>query len=464
MCFLIMVLMITLAGKAQTASLEFASGGGPAGTGPSLANQVVTFKNNTDNPIGNTFVPYNTPTITTTFSLSNQQYTVPTSELSTGYGVCFGAAINNSGSNALPSTLYPLMNAISAAPSNDFTSVNTLTPGTGISVTNNYSTEILCSGMPLYHANASTTGRFYYGDLTITFSSLLSNPIIHIVGIGAFSGSQGFTTELELQTLGVTLSKLSGSPELNVTSNKILNSSATPSSGTGSGAASGSILVSGMAVSKLVFKLYVRGDGGGPWATSTSHSGDQWLIGVSTAVVNIVLPLNLTEFTATPQSGKTQLQWTTATENNTNYFDIQYSTDQLSWQSIGTVRAAGNSNTERSYSFVHADPASGTNYYRLKIVEADGQSFWSGIRMLSFGSALQLNYYPNPTKNGCTITTNGRPLASVAVIAVDGRQLQRINNFVSGASVDLSQYPHGIYFIAVKDDVGNTQILKVLKD
>ena len=55
--YLLIVAMVSmLAGKAQTTSLEFASGGGPAGPGASVANQVVTFKENTNNPIGNTFV------------------------------------------------------------------------------------------------------------------------------------------------------------------------------------------------------------------------------------------------------------------------------------------------------------------------------------------------------------------------------------------------------------------------
>lgn len=456
--------MMGLAGKAQTASLEFASGAGPAGLGPSIANQVITFKNNTDNPTGNTFVAYNTPTITTTFSLSNQQYTLPSSQLSTQTGVAFGGAINNSGQNASASTLYPQMSAISGAPSSDFTSVGTITPGTGISVTNNYATEILASAMPLYNAGAATNGRFYMADLNITFSSALVNPIIHIVGIGAYAGSQGFTTELELQTAGLTLTELSGSPELNVTSTKILNSAANPSSATGSGAASGSIQVNGT-TTHMTFKMFIRGDGAGPWATSSSsHSGDQFLVGISAAVANIVLPVNFMDFTAAAQSSKTQLQWTTATENNSNFFDVQYSTDQLSWQSIGAVKAAGNSSTERTYSFAHTAPAPGNNYYRLRVVDQDDRSTFSPIRMVTFGAFAQLSFYPNPTKGGCTITTGGTSLASVTVMSVDGRQLQQMNNFVSGGNIHLDTYPNGVYLILVKDNTGRTQGLKVLKN
>ena len=437
---------------------------GPAGNGPSIANQVITFTENTDNPTGNTFVPFSSPTTTVTFSLSNQQYTLPFTELSTQKGVCFGAAINNGGTTAPGFKQYGQMNSISAAPDNDFTSLSYITAGTGISVANNYATEVFCSALPFYHANLSVTGRFYVADLTITFSVPLANPILHIVGIGAFSGSQGFTTELECQTAGVTFTELSGSTELNVTSTKILNSAAHPSSATGSGAASGSIWVHTAGVSKLVFKLYVRGDGNGTWATSTSHSGDQWLIGVSTDVVSIILPVNLADFTATPQSGKTKLQWTTATEDNSSYFNIQHSTDQITWESIGAVKAAGNSNTANTYSFIHADPTAGNNYYRLRIVNLDSQAVYSPIRVASFAATAQLSYYPNPTRDNVTLTTNGTTLASVTVLSLDGRQLQQFHDFTSGSSISLGQYPTGLYLIAIKDNTGKTQLLKVLKD
>src|SRR4051812_21227503 len=82
--------------NAQSPALEFASGAGnTTGNGPTLANQVITFQNNTNNPAGNTFATYN-PTLTATFSLSNQQYTLPASQISTTKGLSFGANQNNS--------------------------------------------------------------------------------------------------------------------------------------------------------------------------------------------------------------------------------------------------------------------------------------------------------------------------------------------------------------------------------
>jgi len=464
--YLLVVAMVSaLAGRSQT-SLEFASGAGPSGTGISIANQVVTFKDNTNNPVGNTFIAYSTPTITTTFSFTNQQYSLPTAQMTTQTPMVFGAAINSGGGqNALKSSLYVQMSAISSPANSDFTSEETVAAGTGISVNNNYATEMMISAMPLYNAGVSTTGRYYMGDFNITFSSPLTDPVIHFVGIGANYSSLGYTSEFDLQTAGVSLAELSGSTELSVVANNIINTAAHPGPTTGSGAASGSIVAMGINITSLSFKVYLQGDGGMPtWSNNTTHAGDQILVAVSTNVPLIVLPVNLKDFTATALDAKSQLQWTTATENNSSFFDVQYSTDQVNWQSIGSVKAAGNSIAERKYSFVHTDPTPGDNYYRLRIVDLDNQSSWSSVRVVTFADNVQLSCYPNPTKGTCTITTNGAPITSVTLISVDGRQLLVQNNFISGNTIDLAPYPTGLYFLSVKDNAGKTQLLKVLKE
>jgi hypothetical protein len=469
MLLLIGSISAVLSASAQP-TLEFANGSGPLGTGASVANQVITFQDNTNNPIGNNFSAYSTPTITTTFSLSNQQYTLNATQVSTRAGVNFGATTSGASQMAANFNLFPLMNAVSAAPSNDFTSGPIIPAGTGISTGFNYATEIFTSAMGLYNAGSSTTGRYYMADLTITFSSPLTNPVIHIVGIGGAvpEGAQtlGLTTEFDLKTAGVTLSKLSGSAELSVNSTQILNSALHPSATTGSGAASGTIQVTGTGITSLVFKIYLRGDGvGAVWSSNAEHTGDAFLIGVSTLITNIVLPVGLLDFTATAQSDHTaELQWATATEEYSSFFDVEYSRDQTSWQSIGSVQAAGNSNTQKNYSFIHNSPASGNNYYRLKEVDKDGNGTYSTVCVVSFSEASQLSFYPNPVKGRVTITNGSSALGSVSVLTIDGRQLQQSNHFNSGESLDLSSYPTGIYLLAIKNASGATEVLKVLKN
>src|SRR5579871_4376241 len=79
---------------AQTPTLEFATGAGPTGSGPSITAQTITFENNTNNPTGNTFAAFTTPTTTATFTLANQQYTLPTTQSTTTASLVFGGGNN----------------------------------------------------------------------------------------------------------------------------------------------------------------------------------------------------------------------------------------------------------------------------------------------------------------------------------------------------------------------------------
>lgn len=282
----IAALVATICGvqlNAQTPDLEFAPGvGNPTGNGPSIANQVITFQNNSNNPSGNTFVTYN-PTLTATFSLSNQQYSMPTSQISTGKGMAFGANASNSSITSPAAKLFDQMGFISAPSNGLFTSSTSVTAGTGIDISANYSVIVFVSAKALENAGASTGGRYYFGDITINFNQTVTNPIIQLVGMGGYYRSLGFTSELELQTPGIVLSKVSGTSEFNVSSGtKIVNTALHPSSASGSGAASGSVLATGSGISTLSFKVYMRGDGNdNSWSGSGDHQGDVFMISVS---------------------------------------------------------------------------------------------------------------------------------------------------------------------------------------
>jgi hypothetical protein len=138
-------------------------------------------------------------------------------------------------------------------------------------------------------ANGNTTigltDKTYMGNLTITFSQPVNNPMLHVVGLGGqyvysteiptgsgtiVNYAHGFTTEYELVTSGISLSKISGNSALSVTSNEILNtatnlgSPTTPTliNGLTRQAATGSIEIKGIGITTVTFKIYMRGDAG----------------------------------------------------------------------------------------------------------------------------------------------------------------------------------------------------------
>ncbi len=114
---------------------------------------------------------------------------------------------------------------------------------------------------------------------------------------------------------------------------------------------------------------------------------------------NAALPLKLTSFTADKISGKeqVQLQWVTASEINTKNFEIQWGTDGISYLNTGSVNASGNSQLDQHYTFTHNAPAKGNNYYRLKMIDIDGQFTFSPVATVKIeGSADGFLVAPNP--------------------------------------------------------------------
>jgi len=89
------------------------------------------------------------------------------------------------------------------------------------------------------------------------------------------------------------------------------------------------------------------------------------------------LPIKMGIFTATPYSGKTLLKWTTEGEENSDYFQVERSTDGVNFSPLGIVNAAGNSGSTLTYNYTDNTPRAGVNFYRLKLVDIDGMYEYS---------------------------------------------------------------------------------------
>lgn len=92
-----------------------------------------------------------------------------------------------------------------------------------------------------------------------------------------------------------------------------------------------------------------------------------------------ILPIELLSFDGSNEGNVNILNWKCATETNNDRFEIERSTDGLSWIKIGTVDGAGTSSTLTEYSFRDSGYTKGYNYYRLKQVDFNGAYDYSGI-------------------------------------------------------------------------------------
>jgi hypothetical protein len=236
---MLMIVFLPQFATAQTNVSFIGTASGPTTSGPTTTPQVITFYKNATTS--------SSPAITATFTYTKQNY--PTTEGNpTVPALSFGTTLNSSKNNisgnlAVGNPNYDLMNAISAPANTNFTACATCAVGTGIDITTNRAVAMFNSVDGFIDANGNTTvgltDKVYMGDLTITFNQPVNNPMLHVVGLGGqfnynteiptgsgnlVNYAHGMTTEYELVTSGLNLSKISGNTALSVAGNTILNS------------------------------------------------------------------------------------------------------------------------------------------------------------------------------------------------------------------------------------------------
>ncbi len=182
-------------------------------------------------------------------------------------------------------------------------------------------------------------------------------------------------------------------------------------------------------------------------------------------VISGTLPLNLISFSGSVlQSGKNQLQWKTANEDNVAYFAIERSDNGTQFTFLAKKAAAGTGNN--SYEQLDANPFAGNNYYRLKIVDNDGKFVYSNIIKLKNNASTNFSIFPNPAKNNLIVThAAGSERSFISLLQADGKLLlkQKITTGALQSSLDISRLIPGVYIITV--GVGkNSSSYKLIKE
>jgi photosystem II stability/assembly factor-like uncharacterized protein len=209
---------------------------------------------------------------------------------------------------------------------------------------------------------------------------------------------------------------------------------------------SGTALVMDLAVSPVDYKLVVATHGRGVYKIPLSS----------------ILPVELVAFTSQIVRTSILLNWTTATEINNYGFEVQRSTENDPWRTIGFVKGHGTSSVTNNYSFKDLSPGSLNGNiisYRLKQNDLNGNSIYSNELTINKNSipngfALQQNY-PNPFNGGTVINFSIPEPANVSLILYDitGKELKVLasGNFSAGlhqvsiTNKDFEKLSSGVY-------------------
>lgn len=185
-------------------------------------------------------------------------------------------------------------------------------------------------------------------------------------------------------------------------------------------------------------------DGGSTWQNASTPTFG--------ATNDVILPIELLEFKAIINNNLVEINWTTLTELNNDFFTIERSIDGLTFESIKTINGAGNSLSVINYVAVDEKPFTGTSYYRLKQTDFNGSYSYSNIESVYFTNIDDFDVYPNPNTSGfLTIRSIKSSKYKLKIINNIG-QVVFENNFDSMINeLDLNTFSKGVYTIQIND-------------
>lgn len=109
------------------------------------------------------------------------------------------------------------------------------------------------------------------------------------------------------------------------------------------------------------------------------------------------LPVDFLALTAVSKEESVEVNWSTAAEFNSDYFIVQRSANGINYENIGTVAAAGQSSTYRSYQLIDQSPLSDISYYRLEQVDRDGKFAFTNPVAVNRNDGFSFLIYPSPS-------------------------------------------------------------------
>ncbi len=189
-------------------------------------------------------------------------------------------------------------------------------------------------------------------------------------------------------------------------------------------------------------------------------SGDIDGLCASCFSVTMGLPVEWLSFSATSASDGVHLDWKTATEVNSAYFEVQRSTNARDWEPLGQLNAQGFSTAVSSYDYLDQKPQQGVNYYRIEQVDLDGQKSYTAIESVTIGDLDRLfDVFPNPTKDEVNILFNSdqSTQADITIQDIYGKTVIVKNawDVRDNPNISLADLPAGVYFIRIQQ--GNQQ-------
>jgi len=166
-----------------------------------------------------------------------------------------------------------------------------------------------------------------------------------------------------------------------------------------------------------------------------------------------VLPVSWLNFAGNKNGAAVDLDWSTASEQNSFSFIVQRSANSVSWTDIGSVAAAGQSINTQQYKFTDNAPLAGINYYRIEEKDIDGKAVFSKIINVNYSAEqTRLSVYPNPVVGGTANLQLTKP-STVLLYNSEGRIIASKQLPAGKQTFNMAGLAKGVYYFKVEKEI-----------
>lgn len=184
----------------------------------------------------------------------------------------------------------------------------------------------------------------------------------------------------------------------------------------------------------------------------------------------ITLPVVFGSFDAYRKGKAVQVRWTTESEANSDRFEVERSADGRTYSKVGVLPAAGFSQDKLSYAWLDEAPLVGKAFYRLRQVDRDQKSMYSGVRQVmgsaSVASFTKLTVYPNPATGFVNVSLpQDISLEGAQVFDSHGMRITGLDFVPDGDAyrTDVSNLKAGLYLLHLRLSTGEVQVRSMVK-
>ncbi len=195
--------------------------------------------------------------------------------------------------------------------------------------------------------------------------------------------------------------------------------------------------------------------GGGNGACNSSQGGFTGIMVMPTgtcaysggSLSNATLPIKLVTFGYKEiNSGSLEFRWETASEEDMDAFEIQMSSDGISFTTVAIISAT---NTPNKYTYILNSILEGKNFFRLKMLENTGKI--SNSNILQYNSNKQGQSFLRPTVSTTSVvlySKNNTPGQSVATLYnIQGQSVKQVNILSGATMIEIADLKSGIYIL-----------------